>query len=293
MSFLNSIPLIGNIKTRILKLVHKSIYLPGHYCSPIPDLKEILVREDKLFDTSFLKIPGIDINDNGQKELLKIFKSYHSDFPFKNLKEDNLDNRYYFKNGFFNKSDAFLLYSILRKFQPKRVIEVGSGYSSAVILDTNNLFLENRIENTFIEPYPKRLRSLLKKEDVNHQIIEKKVQEVGIEVFKKLEKDDILFIDSSHISKIGSDLNYLLFDIIPLLNPGVIIHFHDICYPFEYPKEWILEGRFWNEAYLLKSFLMYNNCFEILLFNNYLSTHHNEWLTENLFHAKGPGGSIW
>ena len=94
------------------------------------------------------------------------------------------------------------------------------------------------------------------------------VQNVKLIEFEKLEPNDLLFIDSSHISKIGSDLNYLLFEVLPSLKPGVIIHFHDILYPFEYPYEWIEKGIYWNEAYLLKAFLMHNKNYEILLFND-------------------------
>ncbi|MCZ8539210.1 hypothetical protein [Psychrobacillus psychrodurans] len=87
---------------------------------------------------------------------------------------------------------------------------------------------------------------------------------------------DILFIDSYHVSKIGSDVNYIIFEILPKLKPGVRIHFHDIFYPFEYPEKWIFEGRFWNRAYLLRAFLQYNQDFIIDLWNNYLILEHKE-----------------
>ncbi|CAN5400059.1 class I SAM-dependent methyltransferase [soil metagenome] len=285
--------MISNIKTRLLKLVHRSLYRPGHYYSPIPDLKKIKQYENSIFDSCKKNIPGIDLNEEGQKDLLDQFTSFNQEFPFKNIPQQNPKLRYYIKNNFFNKSDAFYLFAFLRKFKPKRVIEVGSGYSSAVILDTNNIFLVNKVESTFIEPYPERLKSLLKRDDSNFTIIEKKVQYVNPHAFKILEKDDILFIDSSHISKVGSDLNYILFQILPVLKPGVPIHFHDICFPFEYPKEWVMNGIYWNEAYLLKSFLMFNNNFEFLIFNDFLAIHHHVWLAENINHAKDPGGSLW
>jgi len=120
-----------------------------------------------------------------------------------------------------------------------------------------------------------------------------RVQLVPPNFFLRLQHGDILFIDSSHVSKVGSDLNYLLFHILPILKSGVIIHFHDILYPFEYPKEWIYEGRFWNEAYLLKAFLMYNCDFEILLFNDYMVKEEKEFLRGIDDRLLSGGGSIW
>lgn len=77
-----------------------------------------------------------------------------------------------------------------------------------------------------------------------------------------------MFVDSTHVSKTGSDVNYLFFEIIPRLNPGVIIHLHDIFYPFEYPHKWLKQGMVWNELFLLRSFLQYNDNYEILYFQN-------------------------
>ncbi len=124
----------------------------------------------------------------------------------------------------------------------------GSGYSSCLILDTNELFFDNAISCTFIEPYPGRLLSLLKEEDQKHyQLIQKNLQDIELTSFKELSPNDILFVDSTHVSKTNSDVNYLLFNILPSLNSGVLIHFHDIFYPFEYPKKWVYEGRAWKK----------------------------------------------
>jgi hypothetical protein len=114
-------------------------------------------------------------------------------------------------------------------------------------------------------------------------------------VFERLEENDILFLDSSHVSKTGSDVNYYLFEILPVLKPGVLVHVHDILYPFEYLKEWVLgEKRSWNETYALRAFLQYNSAFEIVYWNNFASHR----LREELAHLmplclENEGGSIW
>src|SRR5205814_62343 len=114
-----------------------------------------------------------------------------------------------------------------------------------------------------------------------------------LETFEKLNSGDILFVDSTHVVKTGNDVNYILFEIIPRLKSGVLIHFHDIFYPFEYPKDWVFMGRNWNEDYFLKAFLMYNNEFEIILFSDYLHKHHKEIFKEMPLCYKNSGGNLW
>ena len=104
----------------------------------------------------------------------------------------------------------------------------------------------------------------------------------------------ILFIDSTHVSKIGSDVNSLLFDILPKLNRGVYVHFHDVFYPFEYPQEWVYQGLAWNEAYILRAFLQHNDAFKIVFFNTYLELFYREKFENSMpLCLKNPGGSIW
>ena len=108
-------------------------------------------------------------------------------------------------------------------------------------------------------------------------LIETKVQDLDLEFFSQLDPGDILFIDSSHTVKIGGDVNYLFLEVLPRLNPGVIVHVHDIFFPFEYRRHWVLnEFRFWTEQYLLQAFLTFNSEFEVLLGNYYLSRYHKE-----------------
>ena len=184
----------------------------------------------------------------------------------------------------------------MRYCKPRRIIEVGSGFSSAAMLDVNNLFLDDTVEFTFIEPHSDRLFNLLSREDkTKHTILKRQVQDAPTEVFRTLSADDILFIDSSHVVKIGSDVAHIMFNILPELQPGVLIHFDDIFWPFEYPEEWLLEGRAWNEAYFLRSFLQFNSAFEIMYFPSYIAEHHAEVLLEKmpLCLEGGREGSLW
>jgi len=239
------------------------VYPPGHFYSPIPNLKHILNKSRVIFARNFIDCLGINLRKKSQLEMLEYFSPYYAELPFSDTANNSL--RYHYQNEFFKYADAIILYSFLRYFKPHQVIEVGSGYSTALMLDVNNLFLENSIRFNFIEPNPTRLFSLLRSEDrKNYTVIQKPVQDVSLELFKSLKEGDFFFIDSSHIVKIGSDVAHIFFNILPILNPGVIIHFHDILWPFEYPKEWFIEGRCWNEAYFLRTFLQYNSRFEII-----------------------------
>ena len=265
---------------------------PGHFYSTIPDLNEITAIEVKIWGIP-KGIKGVDLNSEAQLRLLNTLSEYYKDLPFDDLKKPNL--RYYYKNGFFLYSDAIFLYSMIRHLKPKKIIEVGSGFSSMVTLDTNELFCDNTIDCTFIEPYPDNFLSLIKESDRERvKLVVSNLQEIDLGIFEKLEPNDILFIDSTHVAKIGSDVNYIFFEILPSLNKGVYIHFHDIFYPFQYPKEWVYEGRAWNEVYLLRAFLQYNTEFQIVIFNTYLHHAYKDILTERMpLCLKNPGGSIW
>jgi hypothetical protein len=265
----------------------------GHFYSPFPAIDEIKQIENKLFDNIPRQLSGIDLNEQEQISLLEIFETFYAQMPFKENKINDL--RYYFHNDAYSYSDAIILYCMVRHLHPKQVIEIGSGYSSCVFLDTNELFFENEIKCTFIEPYPQTLLSLIKDEDkFRINLIEKKLQDVELSLFEKLLPGDILFVDSTHVSKINSDVNKLIFQILPSLNEGVYIHFHDIFYPFEYPREWIYQGRAWNEDYLLRAFLQFNTEFKIVFWNHFLYNTHKEKLIEKMpLSEKNPGGSIW
>lgn len=272
---------------------YKTAVPPGHFYSPYPDITHVKNNEERIFRRMPKTIPGVDLKEKQQLELFKKFSEYYQEMPFKSKRQKNL--RYWFENEAYQYSDAICLYSMIRHLKPRKIIEVGSGYSSCAILDTNELFFDNSIECIFIEPYPELLKSLLKGEDSNRvRIIPKNLQDVEIELFRSLESGDILFIDSTHVSKVDSDVNYILFEILPNLKPGVHIHFHDVIYPFEYWPSIFYSGVSWNEAYMLRAFLQYNNSFDIVFYNTYLEKLYPEKFRENMpLCMKHMGGSIW
>jgi len=266
---------------------------PGHFYSPIPDLAVVDRYRETLFDSTVTDVPGIDLHAPRQLALLESFCAYQHDMPF--MEEQTPGLRYYFENPYFSYGDAIVLYSMLRHRQPQRIVEVGSGFSSAVMLDTNDRFCNRAITMTFIDPFPQRLLSLLTEDDAaRHEVISDVVQNVAMDRFTTLDADDVLFIDSSHVAKAGSDVVYLVTAVLPRLRKGVIIHFHDVFWPFEYPEAWIRAGRAWNEDYLLKAFLQFNDVFKVLFFNSYIATHHKPSAERHLpLFMKNPGGGLW
>ena len=266
---------------------------PGHFYSPHPDLNEVEAQADRLFGPRPARLQGISLNEAEQLRLLQSFAGFYSELPWERDPKPPL--RYSYGNGFFCEGDAISLYCMLRHLRPNRIIEIGGGFTSAVMLDTIDLFGLPTQEMTCVEPYPARLQSLLHaKESKCFRLLEQKLGDVGEALFETLDAGDILFVDSSHVSKIGSDVNRIFFEILPNLKHGVFIHFHDIFYPFEYPKAWIMEGRAWNESYLLRAFLQYNSVFQIIFFNSYLHCVHRDLIAKHLpLTARNPGGSIW
>jgi predicted O-methyltransferase YrrM len=266
---------------------------PGHFYSPYPSIEQIREDADRIWDTP-PELPRIDLRASEQLELLAEFARFYDEMPFPEIQEPGF--RYFFENAFFSFADGTVLYSMLRYLGPKRIIEVGSGFSSALILDTNERFFDNSIECTFIEPYPDQLHELARTSDLDRAtLVAQSVQSVPLDLFQSLGERDILFIDSTHVSKAGSDVNHLFFNVLPVLAPGVHVHLHDIFYPFEYPREWILDlRRAWSEAYVLRAFLEYNDSFAIRFFNDYLANFHSDRVEQSLpAMLRHGGGSIW
>lgn len=255
----------------------------GHYYSLHPSIDTINNHRTKINNSQILNsCKDIDFNLEEQRSMIdKIYTFKEDMFLWKN--KDNPKNmRYYIDNTYFVIKDATVLHGMIRIFKPKKLIEVGSGFSSAMTLDTNEHFFNNSINLTFIEPYPDRLNNLLKETD-NVNLIVDNLQNIPVSVFEELNENDILFIDSTHVSKLESDVNYLFFEIFPRLKPGVVIHLHDIFENFEYPMAWIDEGRIWNEIYLLRAFLQNNSSFKMLFFTHM-------W---DEFETNNKGGSFW
>jgi hypothetical protein len=182
---------------------------------------------------------------------------------------------------------------MVRHFQPRRIIEVGSGFSSLVLGQAASKNKSSAL--ICVDPFPHELIRKSNTIPALQSLIETKVQDVDVEFFSQLESGDILFIDSSHTVKIGGDVNYLFLEVLPRLKAGVIVHVHDIFFPFEYRRDWMLEEfRFWTEQYLLQAFLIFNSEFEVLMANSYL----NHYYPSDLKAAfpdlrRWIGGSFW
>lgn len=284
---------INRLKSQLHTYQSNMMFPPGHYYSPINDKQYIKKIELKIWKETFTDtIPGVDMNIEFQIQLMKDLSRYYKEIPFKSKNIEQL--RYYFENEYYSYTDGIILYSMMRYFKPKNILEIGSGFSSALMMDTNDLCFDGSIQLEFIEPYPKRLYSLFKPKDREKTIVTKDlVQNVAVLEFKKLQAGDILFIDSSHVSKTGSDLNYILFEILPNLNQGVLIHFHDIFFPFEYPKKWVYQGRNWNENYILRAYLMDSDKYKIIHFSDFLHQKHPNAFKEMPLGYKNTGGSLW
>lgn len=290
---LNQLPYIRGLHRRDRLYRDNANFSPGHFYSVIPNLKEVKADEDRIWKgLESDGIDGIDLNTKHQKSFLGDLSQFYSEIPFTEAPKEGM--RYHFENPYYLHTDGIILYGILRYLKPNRVIEVGSGYSSALMLDVNDNFFNSNINFDFIEPYTERLEKLINQNDKEKvAILKSRVQDVDISFFKTLKANDILFIDSTHVSKCGSDLNFILFEILPALNEGVYIHFHDIFYPFEYPKEWVFKGYNWNENYLLRAFLMNNNDYSIQVFAHYLHVHHKEVYADMPLAYKNTGGNLW
>lgn len=262
----------------------------GHYYSAIPDLAEVRRNHDRIF-ASPDELPGIDLGLDRQAALLPDLGRETATAPFGDHPTGRV--RYGYVNTFFGHGDALAWYGLLRLWRPRRVIEVGSGWSSAVLLDAIDATPGWTPELTFVEPYPDRLHELVREED-DAALFPMGVQDVPRELFDTLEAGDVLFIDSTHVSRVGSDVNLLLLDVVPSLAPGVRVHVHDIPYPFEYGPDWVYEGRAWTEAYILRALLIGSALLRIVWWNQGMARHRfEETRTAMPRWAENTGGSIY
>lgn len=271
------------------KVKPKATWVPtGHFYSPIPDADEL--DEQAFEDLAPKDLPDVNLNPEGQLATLDALGKLEA--PHLYGRGDERSVRYETSSMFGQKS-ANALSFILRHLRPKRIVEVGSGFSSAVMLDTDDHFLGGTTKMTFVEPYPERLYGLLRDADKSRVTVhETTLQTVDRAPFEALEAGDVLFIDSSHVLKTGSDLVTLFFEILPALASGVYVHFHDVLYPFEYPWRWIEEGRSWNEAYALRLFLANNSAYELWFWASYLYRCHRDAI-DRVPEVSADGSSIW
>ena len=225
---------------------------PGHFYSPIPGAAD---RHRAIERTKAGEAAGVDLRAEEQRSLARRLAPTWPDLPGGPAP----GWRYRPDNDFYPLSDAVVYASMLRHLRPPRVVEVGSGFSSALALDVADRWMGGGMEITCIEPFPKRLARLLRPADEGRiTVVPHDLQSVPTEVFDQLARGDLLFIDSTHVVRPGSDVIRLFLDLLPRIPPGVHVHVHDVFWPFEYPAEWHEEARNWNEVYLLHAFLAFN-----------------------------------
>jgi len=217
-------------------------------------------------------IPGLDMNIQGQLDLLDQFKFNEdlADLPI----EEQTTGKFYFQNQWFESGDAEILFNMIRHLKPKRIIEVGGGYSTLMIQHAVAKAIAEddsyACSHTCIEPYEQQLLDFT---GVN--LIRERVETLDIELFRSLGQNDILFIDSSHVIRPQGDVVFELLQILGTLNKGVYVHLHDIFTPRDYPEEWVLQdSKLWNEQYLLEGFLAFNQQFTVVAALNHLFHHH-------------------
>ena len=250
---------------------------PVIFYSPLPDSQE-LTEENyrKKFD-----LQAININERGQLALLKQFRrKYYDRYSALPMVPTGVPSQYFLTNGAFNSVDGEILYCMIMHNLPKTIIEVGSGnttYLMARAIAEMHKEKSHHCSLTSYDPYP---NEIVRRGFSEFAVLRPmRIQDVERSAFEMLQRNDILFIDSSHVVKIGSDVQYLFTEVLPHLRKGVIVHFHDIFIPEEYLRRWFVEDHeFWNEQYMLYTFLQYNQAFKVLWAGNYMRLHHPELL---------------
>lgn len=252
---------------------------PVHYYSPIPDTSAL---DPGLYERRIAS-PGLSWNAPCQIALAANLARYVPRYTPQ-------------LNWGLSLLDAFVLYGMIRERKPTTVIEIGSGDSTQIILDA---LADNRRDGSAcafysIEPYPSaQLLALYQHHSQNVVPITAPVQSVDLSL---LAQADLLFIDSTHVSKIGSDVNYEILHIVPSLAVGALIHWHDIPLPFDYWRDVVEHGNmFWNEAYLLHAFLLFNQAFQIRWASRYLQVDHESVLKQYFpfYRSHARLSSLW
>jgi hypothetical protein len=233
---------------------------PVHLFFPVPDLNHL---QPKTWPGG----PGeslVDFDVEGQLARLKNWETYSPEW---NFMEGDASEAFDFHiyNGFFEAVDAEVGYSILRSGKPKRVIEVGGGNTTKL--------LAVALRKNAAEGSPGELLTVEQKTDELprcgipgvSKVLQMRVQDLPPQFFDQLEAGDVLFLDSSHVVTLGSDVVYTILEILPRLHPGVLVHFHDIFMPAEYPQKFVMNNLcFWGEQYMLQAFLYGNRSYKIL-----------------------------
>jgi hypothetical protein len=246
----------------------------NHYYEPIPDTRTL---PGSLWDNPS-RLVGIDLQDSRQVDLLQSFEErFKPEYSSFRLLPDGNPAHFYMNNGYFESVDAEILYCMVRRVKPLRIYEIGSGFSTLIsaqaVLKNKRQDPNYDCELAAIEPYPGP--ALRRGFPGLTRLIEQPVQHLPVAMFEQLGDNDILFIDSSHVLKIGSDVQYEFLEILPRLKTGVYVHIHDIFLPAEYSKRTILQDfNFFNEQYILQAFLCFNNSYEVVWGGSYMHLTH-------------------
>jgi hypothetical protein len=265
---------------------------PGHFHSPVVDPKEVLGYLETVYETRHTDLPGIEIDPAAMGALWSSQEALLRAASFS--PEPVEGSRYYYGQGSYPLGDAVILRLMMGAHRPRRVIEIGSGASSACVLDCADELKLDPFVLTCIEPYPARLHSFLRETD-KIEILDQRVEDVDIARFDSLDRDDILLIDSTHVMKTGSDVCHEIFNIIPRLRRGVLIHIHDCQYPFEYPRTWVVDQNLsWYEVYAIRAFLMYNTRVKVYFWNTLFARLFTAQI-RSVFpdYLKNPGSTLW
>ncbi|GEM_PF-1452693 len=247
---------------------------------PAPDLEEVAQDRARIFGPAPVTLPGIDLRADIQREFLEKLLAQHDSLPYslasiditKGAVDQPFDLRYRYDNPSYYWADGALTYAFLAAETPKKILQIGANWATTLLLDLNQRDANGEIALTLLDARAKEEVHTALETQANSKELTlhtTRLQDADPSLFTELEAGDVLFVSSSHAAKTGSDVNCLLFEVLPLLAPGTRVYLHGIFYPFEYPETWITDGICWNEAYLLRAFLQYNQSFVIDLFTDF------------------------
>lgn len=267
---------------------------PGHFYSPVVDPEEArdyleAERAAPPGDLPGIPLPIEEMEAFWQANAAAIAAGRFAAGPGEG-------RRYHTAKPRYPLGDAITLRAMIHHLRPRRIVEIGSGFSTACMLDAADEFGLDGLAIDCVEPTPNHLHALLRPEDrARVTIHERTVQGMPLDVFRRLGAGDILFIDSSHVLKTGSDVHYELFHILPTLAPGVMVHVHDCRWPFEYSDHILVELRHsWNEAYALRALLADSSRYRVAFWASLFVLRRREMVAAAApEHLRNPGSGIW
>jgi predicted O-methyltransferase YrrM len=260
------------------------LFPPGAFYSTIVNVTELLREPDhsRVWPAEVRDPAGVDVRAAAQLALLAQLAAHP-------LPTDGATPWSDPANDQFPAHDAALLYGMVRHLAPARMIEIGSGWSTTVTARAiSDGGLATRL--TCVEPYP---RDFVRHIEAVHELREERVEHTPMAVFEELRAGDVVFVDSSHVVKTGSDVVHLLLEVVPRLAPGVVVHLHDIFIPEDYPQDWVRAGFGWNEQYLLQAYLSGNADAHVLAMNHWLAVRHPEAVAAAFGPVELHGSSLW